>query len=130
MAFLRDGKDWYICEMIMLSVHLFGAVVLLILNIVQFNIPYGRYTPTGSLYGFSILVPSKIAWFLQELPSVVVPLFCLLNVGGAEVGELNPNIVLLGMFLMHYIQRYTLIIARLLARETKLAHTCVRLCLV
>jgi hypothetical protein len=38
--------------------------------------PYGRYShEAGSLYGPP--VPARLAWMLQECPSVFVPLICM-----------------------------------------------------
>ena len=73
-------------------------------------VPYGRY---GNQRGLlrrlgltSLKLPARQVWLLQEMPSLVVPLFLVLSVGGRHVGSLNPNIVLLGMFLLHYANRY------------------------
>lgn len=39
--------------------------------------PYGRYShEAGNMYGPP--VPARLAWMLQECPSVFVPLICLL----------------------------------------------------
>lgn len=45
--------------------------------------PYGRYShEAGNMYGPP--VPARLAWMLQECPSVFVPLICLL------FGNLSP----------------------------------------
>ena len=107
---LRQGKDLHFLEGIGMSLLVLGAIVG---GISLFNIrmPYGRYTSdTSRLFHIigltSCKIPAKLAWFLQELPSFVLPLFCVLNIGGKQVGEFNPNIVILGMFIMHYFNRY------------------------
>lgn len=65
--------------------------------------PYGRYTRPG--YGFSINV--RLAWVLQESPSFLVPVLVAGYLGGDQItGALNPNVVLLSLFLLHYFQRY------------------------
>lgn len=66
--------------------------------------PYGRYTRGG--YGFPVNV--RVAWVLQECPSFLIPVFVAGYLGGDKItGALNPNVVLLSMFLLHYFQRYT-----------------------
>lgn len=65
--------------------------------------PYGRYTRGG--YGFSM--NARLAWLLQECPSFLVPVFVAGYLGGDQItGTLNPNVVLLSMFLLHYFHRY------------------------
>lgn len=72
-------------------------------------VPYGRYSDQkgllSRLWVTSFKVPARLAWMTQEIPSVLIPLYLALNVGGRYVGAFNPNIVLLGMFLIHYINR-------------------------
>ena len=65
--------------------------------------PYGRYIRGG--YGFPM--NAKLAWVLQECPSFLVPVFVAGYLGGNQItGVVNPNVVLLSMFLLHYFQRY------------------------
>lgn len=67
--------------------------------------PYGRYLRAG--YGFG--VNFRLAWVLQECPSFLIPVFVAGYLGGDQItGALNPNTVLLLMFLLHYFQRYML----------------------
>ena len=73
-------------------------------------VPYGRYGDHRSRIPLpamvtSVKLPARQVWLIQEIPSLAVPLFLLLNVGGRFVGAVNPNIVLLGMFLLHYVNR-------------------------
>uniref|UniRef100_A0A4W3K4C8 Steroid 5-alpha reductase C-terminal domain-containing protein n=1 Tax=Callorhinchus milii TaxID=7868 RepID=A0A4W3K4C8_CALMI len=66
--------------------------------------PYGRYTPPS----FSgILIPAKIAWFVQELPSFLVPVLLLYRSGSLETLGCK---LLLFMFCGHYFHRYVSII--------------------
>ncbi|XP_013205190.1 3-oxo-5-alpha-steroid 4-dehydrogenase 1 isoform X2 [Microtus ochrogaster] len=62
--------------------------------------PYGRY----SWQHPGVQVPARPAWFLQELPSMVWPLYECVRPAAARLSNL-PNRVLLAMFLIHYIQR-------------------------
>nr|XP_032819561.1 uncharacterized protein LOC116947671 isoform X3 [Petromyzon marinus] len=59
---------------------------------------YGRYQAAGTA------LPARLAWFLQELPSFLVPVLLLLGAGGADTLPL-PNALLLLMFCGHYFQR-------------------------
>ncbi|KAM4550148.1 3-oxo-5-alpha-steroid 4-dehydrogenase 1 [Fundulus diaphanus] len=64
------------------------------------NVPYGRYA--SSSYGFPVNV--KLAWFIQELPSLLVPLSLVLWTSSSKT-SLLPNQLLIAMFLCHYVQR-------------------------
>lgn len=61
---------------------------------------YGRY----SLQWRGPRLPARPSWFLQELPSLVWPLYEFVRPAAARLGSL-PNRVLLTMFLIHYLQR-------------------------
>ncbi|KAF6106450.1 steroid 5 alpha-reductase 2 [Phyllostomus discolor] len=61
---------------------------------------YGKYT--GSVTAATHL-PARAAWFLQELPSFVVPAGMLLGQTRALLGA--PGVVLLGLFCAHYFHR-------------------------
>uniref|UniRef100_A0A4W3GER2 Steroid 5-alpha reductase C-terminal domain-containing protein n=1 Tax=Callorhinchus milii TaxID=7868 RepID=A0A4W3GER2_CALMI len=68
------------------------------------SVAYGRYTPPS----FSgILIPAKIAWFVQELPSFLVPVLLLYRSGSLETLGCK---LLLFMFCGHYFHRYVSII--------------------
>ncbi|XP_057646181.1 3-oxo-5-alpha-steroid 4-dehydrogenase 1 [Chionomys nivalis] len=62
--------------------------------------PYGRY----SWQHPGVQVPARPAWFLQELPSMVWPLYECVRPAATRLSSL-PNRVLLAMFLIHYVQR-------------------------
>lgn len=99
-ADLLEAMGW-----LLLSV---GAL-LVVLNILDVKTPYGKHSNAGGVVPTLILanikVPAKVGWFLMEMPSFVIPLYLILNVGGKYVGEFNPNIALLGMFILHYFNR-------------------------
>ncbi len=73
--------------------------------------PYGKYASTASLlYGPQI--PGRLAWILQELPALCIPLY--LWVDGALHGTpevvarltaVGPHTTLLGLFILHYVNR-------------------------
>uniref|UniRef100_A0A182Z9Y4 3-oxo-5alpha-steroid 4-dehydrogenase (NADP(+)) n=1 Tax=Biomphalaria glabrata TaxID=6526 RepID=A0A182Z9Y4_BIOGL len=62
--------------------------------------PYGRYSRPG----WGILLPGKIAWFIQELPCCVVPLLIYYYADCPKAGVLM-NRFSLGLFLFHYFHR-------------------------
>ncbi|KAK7505461.1 hypothetical protein BaRGS_00003206 [Batillaria attramentaria] len=78
---------------------LFWAVCLVFI-LLSVSAPYGRYSRPG--YGFQ--VPAKLAWFVQELPSFLVPVYLLLFTDCPRAGELK-NLVAVGLFLLHYFHR-------------------------
>jgi 3-oxo-5-alpha-steroid 4-dehydrogenase 1 len=77
----------------------FGVVVVIILQYLR--TPYGRYEREGWGAG----VNANLAWFVQEIPAFLVP---ILLVYWTECPKLAfiPNKILLGLFLIHYFQRY------------------------
>ena len=67
--------------------------------------PYGRYADAKALgiSDWGPKVPAQLAWCLQELPSLVVPLVCLVRPGWGPASATN-GVLLLG-FLAHYAHR-------------------------
>ncbi|XP_066531279.1 3-oxo-5-alpha-steroid 4-dehydrogenase 1 [Hoplias malabaricus] len=63
------------------------------------NVPYGRYS--DEKFGFPVSV--RVAWFIQELPALVVPL-CLVLCTDSRTLHL-PNQLLIAMYFCHYTQR-------------------------
>ena len=109
-TFLEEGGDLIYLEWLWKFQLGLGIVLLLVSMFTSARIPYGRYSSDhfwSGWLGFTtwLKVPARLGWFLQELPAFVVPLYLVLNVGGKYVGEFNPNIILLGMFILHYINR-------------------------
>ncbi len=84
-----------------------SGIAILVLYLANFNIQfsYGRYghqlpTACGN-------VNARIAWFIQELPCVFIPILLVLVAENDQIKrfEVTPNTVLLSMYLLHYIQR-------------------------
>ena len=63
--------------------------------------PYGRYARAG----WGVPVPARLAWFLQELPSFLVPLLISLGRYNDFQNLHAHNKVLIGCFLLHYFHR-------------------------
>ncbi|TKR61403.1 hypothetical protein L596_028513 [Steinernema carpocapsae] len=65
-----------------------------------FKATYGRYGEESIFAKFT--VPARIAWFVQELPSLAVPIYALI----INSNNLYPvNLAVLMLFIGHYIQR-------------------------
>ncbi|XP_022093130.1 3-oxo-5-alpha-steroid 4-dehydrogenase 1-like [Acanthaster planci] len=73
-----------------------GAFVSVILQFV--GAPYGRYVDSR----FGCFIPGKVAWFVQEIPSFLLPTILLIASGG-EQGFVNN--VLISLMIFHYFQR-------------------------
>uniref|UniRef100_A0A8C4VK99 Steroid 5 alpha-reductase 1 n=1 Tax=Gopherus evgoodei TaxID=1825980 RepID=A0A8C4VK99_9SAUR len=84
-----------------LSYGLVAAAALFALLLRFVRMPYGRY----STRRFGCPVPARLAWALQELPALLVPVGLSLFSGAARVSEW-PNRVLLALFIGHYAHRY------------------------
>ncbi|XP_074842072.1 3-oxo-5-alpha-steroid 4-dehydrogenase 1 [Carettochelys insculpta] len=83
-----------------LSYGLVGLGVVVMLVRTHLPLPYGRYSSRS----FGCPVAVRLAWALQELPSLLVPLGLSLFSGAARVSEW-PNRVLLALFMGHYLHR-------------------------
>lgn len=84
-------------ELLSYGLVVLGAASALLLCFIP--MPYGRYSSRR----FGCLLPARLAWALQELPSLLVPLG-LAACGGA-VSTAWPNRLLLGCFVVHYTHR-------------------------
>lgn len=49
---------------------------------------------------------SRIGWFIQEFPSLIIPVFAYFRIAGTNWNYLN--VVSLSMFVVHYFQRWVL----------------------
>lgn len=105
LQWLRNRGDLDLLDWTWKGMIASGLALILLSEVIKLRIPYGRYGK--SALACNMYLSARKAWMLQELPSVVVPLFLLLNIGGAQLigGLVNPNIILVGMFLLHYVQR-------------------------
>ena len=61
--------------------------------------PYGRYSKPS--YGFGVNV--KVAWCLQEIPALLVPLYLIVFSKDSNFfWQSNANAILIGLFMLHY----------------------------
>ena len=63
--------------------------------------PYGRYG--SDRYGRP--VPAKLAWFLQELPSFLIPVLLIFFSEAKHFGSNLANVICLSMMILHYFNR-------------------------
>lgn len=73
--------------------------VLFLLHQLKVHTQYGRYVDTSAP---GVMVPAKAAWFIQELPSVLVPVFLLLS---TDTSHSLGRSLLVCTFCLHYFQR-------------------------
>ncbi|XP_022069896.1 3-oxo-5-alpha-steroid 4-dehydrogenase 2-like [Acanthochromis polyacanthus] len=62
--------------------------------------PYGRYVEANRC-----CCPARLAWFLQEVPSFLLPLLLLSGQRDAERQDAGRRLLLLGSFMLHYFHR-------------------------
>jgi 3-oxo-5-alpha-steroid 4-dehydrogenase 1 len=74
-----------------------GTVIFALLFCGKMKAGYGRYHHASGLS-----VPSNLAWFIQELPSWIIPVTCMaISWNRLE----STNALLISMFLIHYTHR-------------------------
>jgi len=68
--------------------------------------PYGRYSATTGISSWIYGPPinAKLAWMLQEMPSVAVPAILLFQSKCVLLSSV-PNLILTILFMTHYVQR-------------------------
>ncbi|XP_056376899.1 3-oxo-5-alpha-steroid 4-dehydrogenase 1 [Hyla sarda] len=93
LAVLQDERR--LLELLSFLMLLMGALSFILLRCIR--VPYGRYASST----FGPPVPVRLAWFIQELPSLAVPVYYLIV--HREVGA--PSRALLVGFICHYVQR-------------------------
>ena len=73
-----------------------AALVVVLELFINMKAPYGRYNTSNAG------IPVRTAWFIQELPSFVVPCYLLYHHGSSVS---FTNFVIVGWYLIHYFQR-------------------------
>ncbi len=90
--------------MISLELYYYLLIAWMLLALITFpvvlrvTVPYGRHTTSS----WGPTIPSKLGWFLMELPVIVV--FSWLFFSGS-VEKTWPLLVIYGLFMLHYIHR-------------------------
>ena len=84
------------------ALNITGVFVALLLQFLKAE--YGRYFNKTSQTKWGLGMNAKLAWFVQELPMFVLPLFFLFKSYNAYQA-VNPNNVLICFILIHYFRR-------------------------
>ncbi|CAI9617153.1 unnamed protein product [Staurois parvus] len=82
-------------DLLSLLMVLMGLLTFALLFCIR--VPYGRFASSA----FGPPVPVRLAWFIQELPSLVVPLYYV----SVHPGLPTPALLLMGLFICHYSHR-------------------------
>lgn len=109
---LFDERSLHVIAWIMI------AVAILVFSLLRgYRAPYGRYATSASAW-WGPNIPAKLAWFIQELPSFLWPLYALVFVPiESRVAQF-----LIALFLLHYFQRTFIFSLRIRGgKPTKLA---------
>ncbi|XP_078395218.1 3-oxo-5-alpha-steroid 4-dehydrogenase 1 [Cetorhinus maximus] len=93
-----DNENELLMESLSWLMILMGGCSFMVLRSV--DLPYGRYA--SNKWGIQVNV--KAAWFIQEIPSLVLPIYLMFFSTDIKPLQL-PNQLLLGMFICHYTQR-------------------------
>lgn len=89
-------------DMLATGTLVFGVLSFLLLFVM--NAPYGRYT-SGGIWGPPL--NAKLAWILQECPTLVAAAYFYFVRGNDNPAAAKslPNLLLLGFFVFHYVNR-------------------------
>ena len=90
--------DVNILNFISVLYFLFGVIAFGLL-VSGITAPYGRYSRDG----WGLQINGKLAWFLQEIPSLAIPVILLFS--SAPGLKKWSNCILLSLFIVHYFQR-------------------------
>ncbi len=82
----------------MLLIFIFAVSILVFLALIFISAPYGRFTRKG----WGLRINPMLAWFIMELPAVIVIFLCY--VIGNRQGNFVANIFLI-IWMLHYVQR-------------------------
>lgn len=78
-----------------------GMAVITFLLTMMVSAPYGKFTKKK---GWGPIIPASFAWFLMESPNLWVTYAVCEYIGYDKLKNI-PNVVLLSLFLLHYINR-------------------------
>jgi 3-oxo-5-alpha-steroid 4-dehydrogenase 1 len=85
-----------------LFVGLLSIGVLVFVVLLWVTAPYGRFAPSRSWWW---TVPARLGWFIQESPCLWVSALVLLLLAKTAALRSLTNMVLLSLFLVHYVYR-------------------------
>ena len=101
-AFLRDFDELQFIYLLSNVIIINGFIVVVAL--VFLDAEYGRYFTSNSTKRYGFGVSARVAWFVQEFPAFLLPCVLLVYARKDIIG-FTPNLLLLALYLVHYIQR-------------------------
>ncbi|KAL3872770.1 hypothetical protein ACJMK2_035971 [Sinanodonta woodiana] len=99
LYYMTEAVDYRLIKLCSFAYLAFGVLVVILL-LYGITAPYGRYARAG----WGCYINGKLAWFVQEIPSFVVPLLILFYSNCTKLDRWS-NRILIGLFLIHYLQR-------------------------
>ena len=66
----------------------------------------GTATFPSLFFHFQFGLPAWLAWFLQEMPSLLIPLYFVVVYGAQALDSVN--VIVVALFITHYVQRYAI----------------------
>nr|XP_039252157.1 3-oxo-5-alpha-steroid 4-dehydrogenase 1-like [Styela clava] len=95
---LMRGKNELRLLDLMAGILIGVSPIIHLIIVKKVNVPYGRFS--SSSWGFLINV--RVAWFLQEIPALTIPLYTLFT----SPTDITPaSLILIGLFIFHYAHR-------------------------
>ena len=101
-AFLQTLDEFQFIYILSWTILLLSFIVAICLIFLE--VEYGRYFKSNSWQNCLSAVDGRIAWFVQELPAFVIPCALLFYARKDALG-LNPNTILLSLYVLHYCHR-------------------------
>ncbi|XP_021362952.1 3-oxo-5-alpha-steroid 4-dehydrogenase 1-like isoform X2 [Mizuhopecten yessoensis] len=92
--------DIHLLDTITYSIFGFAGFVAISQFFITSGASYGRYVRAG----YGCYIDSRLAWFVWELPSIVIPIVLLVFTSSPRIVQ-TPNRILFGCFVLHYIHR-------------------------
>jgi hypothetical protein len=99
---LSDNAAGAICELS--SWAMIASAVLIFVSTLYIKAPYGRYSSESK--GWGPLVEARLAWIMMECPNIIIVIGILYYAYVIKHASIPlSNLVLLGLFCLHYFQR-------------------------
>lgn len=103
-GFYMDESMEYSCIYVLSLIILASGIILLAMQTLGVGIQhgYGRYG--DRLSSCCGQIDSRLGWFIQECPCLIIPILLWIFTRNTQLFY-YPNIILITLFIVHYIQR-------------------------